>query len=142
MNQRPTGITILALIFMALGTLSFIWSLVVFGFGGISSLFGTLFTLSPQVSGNLWGGLLGMAAAAVQFAAGAGLLGMKSWGWYLALLGVGLSFVQGLLGMFSGGLLTLLCGCVGILIPGAILVYLLQPRIRALFGIGAPPKGM
>jgi hypothetical protein len=137
MKVRPLGITLLALLFIILGGASFLWSLMQFGFGGISSFFNSLFSLSMSVDASVWTGLLGMATAGVQLAAGIGLLRLKSWAWYLALIAVGFSVLSGIVGMFSGGLFVFFCGCLGILIPGAILFYLLQPRIRALFDIGA-----
>ena len=140
MKARPTGITLIAAVFLFLGILSFIWSLLVFGFGGLSSLFGSIFTLSPQLSSNLWAGFVGMAAGAVQIATGIGLLQMKSWSWYLAFIAIGLNIISGLFGLFSGGLLSCLCATIGLIIPVAIAVYLLRPEIRDLFEIGAPPK--
>ena len=43
MQQRPTGITILGLIYLGLGILSLLWSLFVFGFGGLTTTVGALF---------------------------------------------------------------------------------------------------
>jgi hypothetical protein len=140
MKARPTGITLLGWIFIILGLISFLWSLLVFGVGGIGSLFGSIFTLSPQLSSNLWAGFLGMAGAAVQLATGFGLLQVKSWGWYLAFLAIGLNVIQGLLGLFSGGILACFCGTIGLIIPVAIAVYLIRPEIRDLFGIGTTPS--
>jgi hypothetical protein len=137
MKVRPLGITLLAIVFIALGLISFLWSLLVFGFGGLSSLFGSVFTLSPQLSSSLWSGFVGMLGGAVQLATGIGLLGMKRWGWYLAFLAIGLNVVLGVLGLFSGGMLACLCGTVGLIIPVAIAIYLLRPEIRNLFGIGS-----
>ncbi|MFN2141191.1 MAG: hypothetical protein ACK2U5_11960 [Candidatus Promineifilaceae bacterium] len=136
MKVRPTGITLIGILYLVLGGLSFLWSLLVFGVGGVSSIFTTLFTFSPTVSSSFTSGALGMLAGAVQLAAAIGLLRLRSWGWYLAVLGVGLSVLQGLLGLFSGGIFTFVCTFAGILIPAAILIYLLQPDIRDLFNIG------
>ncbi|MFN2118731.1 MAG: hypothetical protein ACK2U0_16230 [Candidatus Promineifilaceae bacterium] len=140
MKVRPLGITLLAIVFIALGLLSFLWSLLVFGVGGLNSLFSSIFTLSPQLSSGLWSGVVGMLGGAVQLATGIGLLGIKRWGWYLAFLAIGLNVILGVLGLFSGGILACLCGTVGLIIPVAIVIYLIQPRIRDLFGIGAPPS--
>ena len=95
MKIRPTGITLIGLLFLALGALSFLWSLLVFGVGGVSSLFTTIFSFSPTISSSLWSGLLGMLTAAVQFAAGIGLLRLSGWAWYLAIIAVGLSVLRG-----------------------------------------------
>jgi hypothetical protein len=140
MKGRPTGITLLAWVFIVLGILSFLWGLIVFGVGGVGSLFSSIFTLSPQLSSNLWAGFVGMAGAVVQLATGIGLLQVKSWAWYLAFLAIGLNVIQGLLGLFSGGILACLCGTIGLIIPVAIAVYLLRPEIRDLFGIGTTPS--
>ncbi len=136
MRARPTGITLIATVFLILGVASFTWSMIIFGMGGISSLFGSLFSLSPQISGNVWAGLLGMLTAGVQIATGFGLLRINSWAWYLAFIAVGLSVIQGLFGLFSGGLFACLCAAIGLAIPVAVAVYMLRPDIRELFQIG------
>lgn len=139
MNVRPTGISIIAIAMIILGIYSFIWAMLAFGVGGLSTIFGSIFTLSPQVSSNLWSGFVGMAAGLVQLATGIGLLGMKSWSWYLAFIGVGLSIIQGLMGLFSG---SFLCSAIGMIIPVIIAIYLLKPEIRELFGIGDSGKSV
>ncbi len=134
MKKRPTGITIIAFLFMALGVLSLLWSGLVFGVGGLSSLFAALFG-SDFGNQAAWSGMLGLIAAGVKIATGFGLLRMKSWGWYLAILSVGLSVIEGIFGMFGDGVAVFFCGALGLLIPVGILIYLLQEKIRLLFGI-------
>lgn len=134
--KRPTGITILGIVFLILGGLSFLWSLLVFGFGGLTSLVSSLFSFSVTVNQSFWSGMLGMATAAVQFIVGIGLLRMSRWAWYLALVAVGLSLIQGVVGMFGGGIFTFLCAGIGLIIPVIIVLYLLRPHIRDVFGIG------
>lgn len=136
MKVRPTGITLIALGFLLLGALSAIWSLIQFGFGGFAWLTGAIFNATGTAavgSSNFWTGLFGIAAAALQLAVGFGLLRMSSWAWTLALIAVGLTVVQGLLGLFSGGFFALCCGILGLIIPVVVLVYLLRPEIRSLF---------
>ena len=58
-------------------------------------------------------------------AAGVGLLQGRRWGWYLAMVVVGLS---ALLDLFGGNLL-------GILIDALIIVLLTRPATRAKFGV-------
>jgi hypothetical protein len=137
MNTRHTGVTVIAIVFIVLGILNFFWSFMIFGFAGMSSLFGSVMTLSPQLSSNLWVGLLGMAAGAVHFITGIGLLNLNPWAWYLAFLAIGINIVEGLLGLFNGGLMSLLCAGIGLIIPVAIAIYLLKPDIRDLFSIGS-----
>jgi len=42
-EQRPAGITLIVILFFVLGSLSLLWSGLIFGWGGLSSLFGGLF---------------------------------------------------------------------------------------------------
>lgn len=136
MKVRPTGITLIALGFLLLGVLSAVWGLIQFGFGGFAWLTGAIFNATGTAavgSSNFWSGLVGMAAAAVQLAVAIGLLRMSSWAWTLALIAVGVTVVQGLLGLFSGGFFALCCGILGLIIPVVVLIYLLRPEIRSLF---------
>lgn len=138
MNKRPTGITLIAIVYIILGFLSLLWSGLIFGVGGLGSLFGSVFgadAIAAAGSSGAWNGFVGIFAAIVQLAVGFGLFAMKRWAWYLALVGVGISVLQGVLGLFSGGVFVFLCGILGLLIPAAILAYLLSPNIRGLFGI-------
>lgn len=137
MQQRPTGITLLAVIYILLAVVSVIWSLLIFGVGGLSWLTGALFSaedLRAFGGGNTWSGIIGVISAMVQLIVAFGLLGMRRWAWLLAVLGALLTFVQGLIGMFGGGLFVFCCGAFGLLIPGGILFYLLRPHVRAAFG--------
>ena len=137
MQPRPAGITLLAVVYLILAVLSIVWSLLIFGVGGLSWLTGALFSaedLRNFGGGNTWAGIIGVIGAMVQLIVAFGLLGMRRWAWMLALLGVLITFVQGLIGMFGGGLFVFCCGAFGLLIPGAILFYLLRPHVRAAFG--------
>lgn len=136
MKVRPTGITLIAIGFLLLGVLSAVWGLIQFGFGGFAWLTGAIFNATGSAavgSSSFWSGLIGLAAAAVQLAVGVGLLRMSKWAWTLALIAVGLTVLQGVVGLFSGGFFALCCGILGLLIPVGVLVYLLRPEIRALF---------
>jgi len=136
-QQRPGGITLLAIVFILLALVSIIWSLLVFGVGGLSWMTGFLFSAEDLRSfggSNTWAGFIGVISAIVQLIVAFGLLGMRRWAWMLALLGALLTLVQGIFGMFSGGLFVFCCGAFGLLIPGAIVFYLLRPHVRAAFG--------
>ncbi|HOU41143.1 MAG TPA: hypothetical protein PK829_07730 [Promineifilum sp.] len=63
-----------------------------------------------------------------------GLFTLKRWAWLLALLGVAITFITGIMGLFSGGLIAFCCGVLGLIVSGAILYYLLQPDVRRVFG--------
>lgn len=138
MNQRPGGITVIAIVYLVLGVLSLLWSGLIFGVSGIGSLFSGLFgaeNLAAVSNTGAWSGFLGILAAAVQIAVGFGLLAMKKWAWILALIGVGLTVIQGVISLFGGGLFAFLCGALWLVIPVIILVYLLSPKIRAAFEV-------
>jgi len=138
--KRPTGITILAIVYIVLAILSLLWSGLVFGVGGLSSLFGGLVGAENVAAFGVssgWGGFLGIITAVVQLIVGIGLLSMKKWAWILALIGVVLTVVQGVVSMFAGGVFGFMCGGLALIIPVIILIYLLRPTIRGVFGVGA-----
>jgi len=137
--KRPTGITIIAILYIVLAILSLLWSGLVFGVGGLSSLFGGLVGAESVAAFGVssgWAGFLGIITAAVQLIVALGLLAMKKWAWILALIGVGLTVVQGVIGLFAGGVFGFMCGGLALIIPVIILIYLLRPTIRDDFGVG------
>jgi hypothetical protein len=137
--ERPTGITIIAAAFIGLAVLSLLWSGLVFGIGGIGALFGGLLgaeNMAAVGTTSAWSGFLGILAAIVQIAVAIGLLSMRKWAWVLALIAVALTVMQGVVGVFSGGPLAFMCGSLGLIIPVAILIYLLTSKVRNAFGIG------
>jgi hypothetical protein len=136
--KRPTGVTIIAIVYIVLAVLSLLWSGLVFGLGGMGSLFGGLFgaeNVAALGTSGAWSGFLGIVAALVQIFVAIGLLSLKKWAWFLALISVALTVVQGIVGIFGGGPFAWMCGILGLLIPIGILVYLLLPGIRKAFGV-------
>ena len=82
----------------------------------------------PVLSTMLNGGafpVVGLAVVAGLIAAGVGLLQGRRWGWYLAMVMIGLSVVLDLL---RGNLL-------GLVIDALIIFLLTRPAIRAKFGV-------
>ena len=111
----------------------------VLGLGGLSALVGGTFGLdSVSAFGNTsaWSGYIGIIAAVVQIIVAFGLSAMKKWAWVLAIIGVILTIIQGILGIFAGGMFAFICGSLGLIVPAIILFYLLRPDIRAIFGVG------
>jgi hypothetical protein len=136
--RRPTGITIIAVLYIVLAVLSLLWSGLVFGVGGLSSLFGGLFgadNVATFGTSSAWSGFLGILAALVQIIVALGLLSLKRWAWILALVSVALTVVQGIVGIFGGGPFAFMCGILGLAIPVGILIYLLLPGTRRVFGM-------
>ena len=138
MKKRPIGITIIAILYITLGILSLLWSSLVFGVGGMTSMAGSLFgadAISSFGSSNVWSGTFGIVTAIVQIIVAIGLFTLKRWAWYLAIIAVALTVIQGIIGIFGGGFFAFVCGGIGLIIPIIILFYLLRPHIRDLFGI-------
>ena len=138
--KRPTGVSVLFWVYLIFGLFSLVWSLMLLGVGGMSSLFGSLFSAEGMMafgSSNALAGYVGIIAAVVEIIVAFGLLGLKKWAWILAVVGLGLNILQGVLGMFSGGLYGFICGSLGLIIPLIVLFYLLKADIRAAFGMGA-----
>ena len=139
MEKRPVGISLIVTLYFILGGLSLLWSGLIFGWGGLSSLFGSLFGAEQVLAYGetiAWSGFLGLINAVVQIVVAFGLLGMKKWAWVLSLVGVALIVMQGLVGILSGGAFAIMCGSIGLILPVIILVYQLRPDIRGAFGIG------
>jgi uncharacterized membrane protein (DUF2068 family) len=136
-QQRPGGVTLIALAFIVLGVLSLLWSLVVFGFGGLAWMTGAIFDatgMAASGSSSTWQGFIGLLGASVQLITGFGLLALKRWAWFLAFIAVGITVIQGITGIFGGGFFALCCGVLGLLIPAGILFYLLRRDVRQAFG--------
>ena len=141
MEKRPTGISILFWVYLILGILSLLWSGLVLGVGGLTSFFGGIFGMENVLSfgsTSAWSGYFGIITAVVQIIVAFGLASMKKWAWVLAIIGVGLTILQGVVGIFAGGSFAFICGSLGLIVPVVILFYLLQTRIRAAFGVGNP----
>ena len=136
-TERPSGVTILAVIYILLGLLSLVWSLLVFGVGAVTGLTGAIVGAENMASfgtANFWGGIIGVAGATLDFIIAYGLLNLRPWGWMLALIGLAITVITGVLGLMSGGFFAICCGILGLLVPAGILFYLLQPEVRKAFG--------
>lgn len=140
MEKRPTGISVLFWVYLILGVLSLLWSGMVLGVGGLSALVGGIFgmdAVSSFANSSAWSGYLGIITALVQIIVAFGLASMKKWSWILAIIGLVLTFIEGAVGMLSGGVFALMCGSLGLILPAIILFYLLKSDIRAAFGVGS-----
>jgi hypothetical protein len=140
MNKRPAGITMIVILFFLLGGLSLLWSGLIFGVGGLSTLFGSLFGADQMAAygeSTAWSGFVGFVTAFIQIVVAFGLLGMKKWAWTLALVGAGLTIIQGVVGIINGGAFAFMCGGIGLVVPVIILFYLLSPGIRTAFDMQA-----
>ena len=121
-GARPTGITILAVL-AAIG-----------GVFGLLGGFGVLFVGGVVASGAVMVlGLCALAYAGLLLAFAFGAWTLKPWAWALgvavAIFGIVVSVLQIVLGGSS-----IFSQVISVLIDGAILYYLNQPTIKALFG--------
>ena len=136
-EPRPFGVTLLGIAFLILGGLALLWSLFVFGLGTFSTVTGTIFGAGGWAASgvsNVTAGVIGIITAIVQLVVGWGLLTLKPWAWILAIIGAALGVINGIVGMLGGGLFTLCCGLIGLLIPVGILIYLFNRDVRRAFG--------
>jgi uncharacterized membrane protein (DUF2068 family) len=138
--QRPTGVTILAILWFIGAGILVISALVAFAGG---SLLAQMLKNAPGM-GNLAGGLVAVVGViALMFAAlyavtGYGLWALKNWGRILALvltaIGLLLTLV-GLAAVFANfGMSLLIWQIIRIAICAWIIWYLLQPTVKQAFG--------
>ena len=138
--QRPTGVTILALLAFVSGALHFVGAFLAFSAGSIvsaqakSGYFVPIATPFVDAFGNLGFsiGLIGMLLALITLIAAGGLWVLsRTWGFWLASIILVLSLIDDLIALLGGGAtwFTLL----GALFALVALIYLWQPRIRQVF---------
>ena len=138
--QRPTGVTILALLAFVSGGLHFLGAFLAFSAGSVmsaqakSGYFVPIATPFVNAFGNLGFsiGLIGMLLALITLIAAGGLWVLsRTWGFWLGTIILALSLIDDLVGLLGGGAtwFTLL----GALFAIVALIYLWQPRIRAVF---------
>jgi hypothetical protein len=77
-----------------------------------------------------------LALAAALAIAGAGWIKRRQWGWTLAVILIAMQVLGDLVNAFMGHAVK---GAVGVVIAGALLVYLLRPAVRAAFRSGPAP---
>lgn len=128
MRERPMGITVLAVLALVTGILSLVSGLALLGVGGLG-IFG-----AGATGGNVLAlGALTFALAPVSLGVGYGFWAMKPWAWaaglatYCASLGVSVFAV-----LLAGASIVSVAVAVGVAI--FVIVYLMQPKVRAVFG--------
>jgi hypothetical protein len=130
LNQRPTGITILAVLAIIAGGLLIL--------GGLAAVAGGAILGAVTGSGFLAGyiGLIGiaiLALGAVYIAAAYGLWNLRPWAWQLTLIAASLSIALQVL-QFAGGIGDVTSVVLSVGINGVVIYYLLQPEVKAAFG--------
>ncbi len=147
--QRPTGITLLAIVAFITGGLHFIGAFLAFASGSWLSAEAKsgyfLPAAAPAVNaiGNVgfWIGLIGMIAALVTLAAAAGLWVLSKFGYWLTIVALVVNLLLDVVDWIAGyaSAATLLGAVVAIV----LLVYMSRPAIRQAFAgfpVDAPTR--
>jgi hypothetical protein len=125
MNQRPTGVTILAILAFIGGVLSILAGLALVGLGGVFAAAGGGLAILFGIYALVWGAL------ALWIGWGFWQLRPSAWRWGVILMVVGviIAILQILLGYSD-----LVGGIISIAIDLAVIYYLTTPAVRAAFG--------
>ena len=135
--QRPSGITVLAILYFVSGGLSLVMSCFAMVVGSWLAVkaeqpgyFPALIAPASAFRGQLafWLGLIGTAAALFKLVAAVGLWTLQPWGWRLALFSGVLKLVTHVVAVNRRAITP--AGVVGALVNAAILVYLSTPHVR------------
>ena len=134
-NQRPTGVTILAVLQLIGGAISLLFGISSLFFGGLMVVSDAATTAGTEIDVGpllLLGGILAIVSGVIGLLAGYGLFTLKGWGWTLSMLFAVINIVHNLLGLFQGA--NIAGGIIGIVISGLILYYLNTTTVKRAFG--------
>ncbi|MGH9499705.1 MAG: hypothetical protein ACRD3L_11260 [Terriglobales bacterium] len=133
-NPRPRG-------WLAIG-IFLLWGAAMATFAAVTLIFPGTFldrawVLNPKGHAGLtaigrWAGFLFPLLAMALTAAGIGWLNRRRWGWTLAVLLIATNALGDLTRLLSGAWLE---GGVGVLLAGALLIYMTRPRMRNYFQV-------
>ena len=146
--QRPTGITVLAILDFVNGGLNLANSCFSMMVGSwltaTATRPGFLSLLLPQASAfrgeqAFWLGLFGTVASLFKLVAAVGLWTLQPWAWRLALIAGAVKLVTHLLAVTRGAITP--SGVLGALGNGVALVYLCTPHVRRALSV-VPDSGM
>jgi len=137
--QRPTGITILAIVYFVGGVISIVFSCLALAvsdrltaeaeeeeFDEASS--GLTLDLAFRGNPVFWIGLIGAGASLFKLIAAVGLWTLKPWGRKLALVSGMLHLFTNVFAVIRGAITP--SGVMGLLVNGAVLLYLSRPDVR------------
>lgn len=134
-RERPTGVTILAILEIIVGIVSLISGLAItILFATVGGMMGRIPEAAPLAAlfgafGAVIGGLL-ILVSIVCFIIAYGFWKGKGWAWVLGL-------IFAIIGIISG-LISLPGGIISIIINGLIIYYLTRPHVKEFFGRAAP----
>lgn len=133
--QRPTGVTILAILGIVFGAFSILGGLAAMAGG---ALLGTMGGAAAGVEGAalgglvLFAGLIALIAGVLGVVSGIGLWQRKRWGWFIAMGWTAFNILGALLSMVQGNVFGAL---VSLAIAGFVAWYLLSPAVQSWFGL-------
>ena len=129
-RQRPTGITVLALLQFIGGGLAILLGIAFIAIGPyMSELEMGLPPLISLLVGFIGIGLL--LAGLIGLVVGWGLWTGKGWAWWLTVILEALGLLSGLIGIAMGDPSSL----IGLLIAALILWYMFKPHVKDFFGV-------
>lgn len=133
MARRPVGVTIVAILAILAGAIGICWTITLSGFAAVGWLTGALFGaegLQDWGNATLVGAIAGVFSAVLSLVFGIGAWRLRPWAWWVGLIAMLISLVNPIIALFNGDIVP---GLFGLIIPGALLIYLLLPGTRQAF---------
>jgi uncharacterized membrane protein (DUF2068 family) len=133
--QRPTGVTILAVLQFIGGALSLLFGVLSLFFGGAMVATDAAEAVDAAIDMGpvmMTVGIASIIIGIIGLIAGYGLFTLKGWGWLLAVVFSLSNVVRNIMALFSG--VNVVGAIIGIVISGLILYYLYQPNVKRAFG--------
>lgn len=132
-QQRPVGVTIISILAILSGAIGICWAITLSGFAAAGWMTGALFGADGlQNWGNtaLIGAISGVLGAVLSLVFGIGAWRLKPWAWWVGVIAMVINLVNPIISLINGDIVP---GIFGMIIPGALLIYLLIPGTRQAF---------
>ena len=132
-QQRPVGVTIISILAILSGAIGICWAIILSGFAAAGWMTGALFGADGlQNWGNtaLIGAISGVLGAVLSLVFGIGAWRLKPWAWWVGVIAMVINLVNPIISLINGDIVP---GIFGMIIPGALLIYLLIPGTRQAF---------
>ena len=133
--QRPTGVTILAVLQFIGGGLSLLFGISSLFFGGLMVVSDAAATAGTEIDMGpilLVAAVIAIVSGLIGLLAGYGLFTLKDWGWTLAMVFSVINIISNVLGLIQGG--NVPGSIVSIVLSGLIIYYLNQANVKRAFG--------
>jgi uncharacterized membrane protein (DUF2068 family) len=134
-NQRPTGVTILAVLQIIGGLLSLLFGLSGLLFGGAmvatdaAEATGAPLDMGPVM---MTVGIASVIIGLIGLIAGYGLFTLQGWGWLMAIVFAAANVLRNLVSLVQG--INVPGAIIGIVVSGLIIYYLYRPNVKRAFG--------